>query len=477
MNGQDIVCGIEGTRAQVWAVLSLSIGLGLAIILLDLGFLGTVSLALVGLGAMVALARVTSMAFSLFGTFLVLLYAGSREFAYLGVAFGDVTIFVSEICLAVTGALLLRNLPTLREFRKSGVCPLPLAAYLLLGCVALARGVSEFGLEAIRDSALCYYAVAFILTVLLTQTWRAVKLLIITCYFGWALAGILVFYKYAEGLGIYLPAHEVVRYAAGSQAVSAVASVGSAVAIIGQSVNRRVKLLFYALGLGQLLVALFLIQHRSLIIALAGTLLVVIYCCLPYRWPIIVLALWCVVAVGLLPVFLGGKLGDLPPIVGQTLQRLETILAPQEDANSHWRIVVWKEALKSGATHPILGTGFGPPFAVDLGYRVDHDIDPHNSYVAIFYRLGIPGILALLFLWVPILREAFLSCRSDPERRLWVGMALSGHVGVAIFAFFNVAFEGPYMGIPFWVSLAIVQQASRVVRYEMADQKMISVRG
>jgi len=161
------------------------------------------------------------------------------------------------------------------------------------------------------------------------------------------------------------------------------------------------------------------------------------------------------------------KLGPLPTFAAETLARIGSIVV-HEDANASWRLEVWKRAINYGIEHPLMGAGFGRSMGDSLAFGETDRVDPHNSYVAIFYRMGLPGIIAFAIFWAQVIGVAFARCKRGTANRLLFGMALAAHIATAIFALFNVVLEGPYMGIPFWVSLALVQEASRTIGPEMA---------
>ena len=448
------------SKLYCWVAL-VALLVGVSIFVLDPIFV------VICLGSLLALALFTwaakelSLAFTVFGGFLVLLYAGSRDFAYVGVTIDVVPLFVSEMCLGVTGILLFPKMVSAWSSGTREPWVAPLVIYFVVGAIALFRGLPEYGIGAIRDSALCYYAVAFPLTVLLTPTRRHVKALMIMCCAGWAGAAIVVIYRYVTGSGLDLGINNVVRYGAGTQAVASASSAGAALASFSQNVRRvpRATLLF--LGIGQVLIGVFLIQHRTVSVAILVAMIGVTHFCLRDRWPLLLLVLGCALGIVLLPLGLMSGTGTLPPLVEKTFERLETISAPNEEASSRWRLVIWRQAMSYGMSHPLMGAGFGPALVPDSGYPVNDRVDPHNSYIAIFYRLGLPGIIALLLLWIPILRRAHQRCRVEPAARFRIGIALSAHLAVAVFACFNVVLEGPYMGIPFWVTLALLYQTSK----------------
>jgi hypothetical protein len=84
-------------------------------------------------------------------------------------------------------------------------------------------------------------------------------------------------------------------------------------------------------------------------------------------------------------------------------------------------------------------------------------LDPHNSHLHLFYRLGLIGFSAYLLL----IRRAFLASfrylRDGHDTRLkyyTIGY-LAALTSVAGQAFVGVLFEAPHRGIPFWVLLGV----------------------
>jgi len=140
--------------------------------------------------------------------------------------------------------------------------------------------------------------------------------------------------------------------------------------------------------------------------------------------------------------------------------------APTSDsnaaANASWRTEFWRHDLRAVAHHPVTGVGFGPP--ADFCFkqngecwdtRESHDptqiSGPHNGYIDVFYRMGLPGLLLLLGLIWSALR-AGRSALPDETARIGIALLLFA----AVTAFFSVALEGPYMGVPFWALIGML---------------------
>jgi len=142
----------------------------------------------------------------------------------------------------------------------------------------------------------------------------------------------------------------------------------------------------------------------------------------------------------------------------------------EEGQNISWRLAYWSELIERTPSRPFLGAGFGEPIAFTWNDRKydfrDGDPEtgldvagPHNSFIAFLYRLGIPAFLALCALLVLAarnVRKAFQEGFADVGERVMlttlVGMLLAGTVSAS----FNEALVGPFLGLFFWVPLAML---------------------
>jgi O-antigen ligase len=103
---------------------------------------------------------------------------------------------------------------------------------------------------------------------------------------------------------------------------------------------------------------------------------------------------------------------------------------------------VWEAAFGSGVgLQPTELGGAFEPLTVTR-------IEPHNSYVSMFQRGGVVGVLLMLAPMVYCLRE-MLRQRADPQIRILLSIA----VFTLVMAGFNVVLENFYFGIWAWLPL------------------------
>lgn len=141
-----------------------------------------------------------------------------------------------------------------------------------------------------------------------------------------------------------------------------------------------------------------------------------------------------------------------------------------ESQNVRWRLAYWGELLSRVPDHPILGAGFGEPAEFTWnGLKYDYrDGDPtntldvagpHNGFVSFVYRMGVPALLALLFVIGVAgarvrnaLREPGLATDDRVALVTLVAMFAAGTVACS----FNEGLTGPFLGLFFWVPLGML---------------------
>ena len=85
---------------------------------------------------------------------------------------------------------------------------------------------------------------------------------------------------------------------------------------------------------------------------------------------------------------------------------------PIEDANSHWRMVLWEGAIADIRGSPVAGMGLGRHFQL-VGVQGDIvTTSPHNAYVTIAYHLGGVGLLIYLGFVITLFRSFVLLSKS-----------------------------------------------------------------
>jgi O-antigen ligase len=167
--------------------------------------------------------------------------------------------------------------------------------------------------------------------------------------------------------------------------------------------------------------------------------------------------------------------GGAPRVVSEVQQSFGDAPA---NANARWRIAYWKFVLEESIRTPAVGIGFGKPahfrwsgiiYDARTGDPVyPFDVTPpHNSFLNLLYRTGVPGLLALAALMfvaarrlLPVTRRA-----QDQDKALAVFLlvALATITAIACFA---VVLEGPYMGIFFWGVLGLALLAPLMLNSE-----------
>ncbi len=107
------------------------------------------------------------------------------------------------------------------------------------------------------------------------------------------------------------------------------------------------------------------------------------------------------------------------------------------------------------------GAGFGVPISIRYGLTQYVDVDPHNSFVAIIYRLGFPAALCLFATVILcVLQTARAIRRSSELRGAILTACLAAFTAINIFACFNVVLEGPFLGMFYWLLLGLMLRFS-----------------
>jgi hypothetical protein len=151
------------------------------------------------------------------------------------------------------------------------------------------------------------------------------------------------------------------------------------------------------------------------------------------------------------------------------------------DGTKMWRLRWW-EAIENYTLHGPLfwtGQGFGVNLAESDGFVVGLEHggpilrSPHNANMTILARAGVPGLV----LWITLLGSWFLmllvngwrAARLDEGRWRDSFVFLACYVmAILINASFDVALEGPMLGIWFWVLFGTGVGASMIFRASLA---------
>ncbi len=168
------------------------------------------------------------------------------------------------------------------------------------------------------------------------------------------------------------------------------------------------------------------------------------------------LVIACAMGAGII-LFAVGVAGVAPshlPVVGMEVQRASSSFGapgPEAEANVSFRLDLWQYSMTTALHHGFwFGTGFGRPFDFrfrSVDYRTVDTGGPHNSFIGVFYYLGVPAGLGFIAIVVGAFWSAAKNRSSD--RRGAVQVAWLAAAVVTMFT--NVALEGPYIGGPIWI--------------------------
>ncbi len=435
---------------------------------------------LMALAAMAATWRLSGLSPDVFFAGLILFgyLVGNRGFAQLQPP--GVPLLPAEAGLALGGVFLVlrcvqtRTLPLRRQ-----ALDLILVAWIAIGAIRFAIDFRTYAFTALRDFAMVYYAVFF----LLGRQWgsdpAARRWLL-----GWLLAGVvvmlplwtaftqapdffitstalngipLIYYKgdVAAALRAAAAAALTARAAmTGGMTVAMLAAAASALAALSNS--RAALVALAAGGLWALAVRHWRFVRFQAALALAA---------------VAGLGAWAVVASGpfhesRLYLLYEGVASIADPSGERDYQSQDLQDKPD---NNRFRSVWWQQvAGQTLAEGPWLGLGFGYDLADEFTrvYFAESTEEftarsPHNFLLTVFARMGVVGLLPLVaflgFLAIRTWRSGRLAAFGDEGGRdfgLWLGAWV-----ILVAACFGVVLEGPMGAVVFWTILGLASGA------------------
>ncbi|MCC7046255.1 MAG: O-antigen ligase family protein [Alphaproteobacteria bacterium] len=165
----------------------------------------------------------------------------------------------------------------------------------------------------------------------------------------------------------------------------------------------------------------------------------------------------------------------------QVLDGLESLIgtsnASNLDGTKMWRLRWWQAIRDYTFDGPYFwtGKGFGMSLAEVDGFLVGLEFggpplrSPHNGHMTILARMGVPGLVlwaVTLVAWFAMMARGMLLARSLGDRQwynLFLWIACYG-LSIIIDATFDVALEGPMVGIWFWCVFGFGVGATMIYR-------------
>ncbi|PZW38683.1 O-antigen ligase-like membrane protein [Humitalea rosea] len=402
-----------------------------------------------------------------------------KGFAYVGVA----PLFVGEVLFGLGLLVLLSSGCLLATFTS--------APNLLLGitcCWVLARTapyVGTYGVDALRDSVVIIYGVfAMIMCGLLIEQPRRINDLyrlvaVFTTYYGpWAWT-LYFFSKVTRNYGPYWPGSglPMVLIRPGEVAVHVAASTVFALLFLPKFGLVRMALIVMS-------IAAVSAQSRGGMLSIALPVAVAAFVAGTFRQIIRMAA----IALSFLAIAYALQIEVSMDPDNRVVSAEQLVLnvaslfggAAGEgdlDGTKLWRLRWW-EAIQGYTIHGPLfwsGHGFGMNLAEEDGFVVGLEHggpvvrSPHNASMTILARAGVPGLvlwLLLLASWYWMMLSNILLARRqlDPGWANWF-LFLGCYLGsILIDASFDVALEGPMLGIWFWAIFGVGTGSAMVFR-------------
>lgn len=420
---------------------------------------------------------------------LLLIFGGyvlfNRNFAELQVRVGSLPVYVGELLLAVA-------LPwAILRWPRSGHRPIfwvILGLWLIYATARLIAGGLDYGLDAIRDFALAYYALFVIVGYAL---WPSLSRARWTRFFTGLFIALIPVEAYtvvAGPFGLPIPgsADPTLANRADVMAVSLIAAATFFLLVLRSKKFAAARLVMSSLALTLVLP----LEVRAATIGAAALLGIFAF---QRRWttlaglvglPILAFAL-----LSLAGVEVRGRNGSSSPDqwINRQVSTISAVVGGQAAADAArgvlstqdvgsdtiaWRFAWWSALYKevtSSVDKTIFGLGFGADLTQPLGFQPDPTNprlvrSPHNFLVTLLARTGVIGLslwlAALAACLAPVLRGLRAATRAgkhdDADYVLWL---VAYPLTIIIAAIFGVVLEGPYGAIPCYLLLGMSLRA------------------
>ncbi len=412
-----------------------------------------------------------------------------RPFAYLHVP--GVPLYLGEAVLALGLAEALTRMGRLQRLVVTSPALRFVVALLVLGLLRLAVDLPSGGIEAVRDSAVVYYAVLAPLVALavrarpgLLGSWLIWMERAMPAFLLWAPVAVVLERRFsASAPTVPDSLTSIVQFKPGDIGVFCAMSI--AYLWLRPEISSRLlathRTAWTTVAFAGLLTAG--TQNRGGL--LAGALVLVLALArAPKRTGIFFSSSAALGVVLMLALAFDVKvtLRDRELSVAQLAENLTSLVEDEDTTglddggslgdNVEWRTRYWARIVAENGTGPLAPRGVG--FGENLAVRYDLDTptgeqglrNAHNSHLTVLGRLGIPGLALWLGIWVSLLSASIATVvRSSRERRerpwlvAWLATSL---VGLLFNAVFDPSLEGPQVAYWCWTVVGVLSQAVRL---------------
>lgn len=403
-----------------------------------------------------------------------------KSFAYLHVP--GIPAFIGEIVLALGVVETFRGRAILRRVIAQSPALQALLAFVLLGAARLTFDIRAYGLLAVRDSAIWYYALIAMITVVALRArpeifvhWETAYRRAIPWFLLWAPLAVVLSRALASGAP-RVPDSSVsmLSFKPGDFGVQAAMALAFwwLVRPVGMTKHHRRRVWgLTAAGFVALLIAG--TQNRGglvtgLLILVGAWLYSPTKAKLFFIGASMLAALLAFAVLFDVQVALGGRELSVAQLTENVTSLLGRSDAGNLDETVEWREQLWTQAVRdvTDDSDIVTGFGFGPNIAERYG--INHGAgpeeegalrSPHNSHLSVLTRMGGIGFtlwLVVLLAWViPMTRLALRLRRANARDAGLVAWCALSVCGLVLNANFDPTLEGPQVAIWFWTLYGI----------------------
>ena len=410
-----------------------------------------------------------------------------RSFAFISIDLpGGMPLYVTEASIAITLLFILFQYllrPSLTTLRKNiAEVKAPAVIFWLIGLLVLISSIgNSFGdpsnlLVTLRNSALFYYSIVYFFVLLFFNNLKEMFKYVL--YFHWAIA-IITIYAVLKMLGVLPTSLPEIN----ASLICIISPISLFLLFSTHSVSKHKFISLLLITLISLAVVLTEIRQGLLGLICGGL------CAYWYlgRYRIrsfgqnhivfVIIALF----LSTIVMFFARDVLDIErvPIWDRMVER---------NFSDTGRSTLWGDFLADMSRSwqgVLFGVGFDRNFIPDwmIGFQTTEiltsnttgqfQLDPHNSHLHLFYRIGLIGFIA--YLW--LIKKAFsisanyLAQGTDLRLKYYTIGYLAALASIIGQAFVGVLLEAPHRGIPFWIVLGICTVFPRLAKASELEEK------
>ncbi|MDH3606410.1 MAG: O-antigen ligase family protein [Acidimicrobiia bacterium] len=398
-----------------------------------------------------------------------------RTFAWFHIP--GTPLFVGELALIFGLFTILRTPHLGRIIRMSRPIQL-LMLFMLWGFALGFEGYSNWGIDAVRDSALWYYGIfALISSVLLLYKPELWDEMVdgLTRFIPFFFMVMVVRFLFGNvDIGARVPDSRTpyTAHKTANIAVNIAIALAFLLLVIGPALTKDLKRRGTSLTLfGLLLVVAVGTQSRGGFLA-AFLILAVVFVLARHARGVMLGVVALAVLVAILAAALDVKfqLDRRELSVEQAIENFQSVAeeatsGSQFDNTTQWRLNLWSLVVDDvfREERMLTGFGFGENLADRYGFTGPSSVplrNPHNSHLSVLARMGVVGTI----LWVAMFGAWFLNLSRarrqfieiGEDRRaalsLWLMLAM---IAILVNAFFDPTIEGPQVGVILWTTFGM----------------------